>query len=267
MEMMTDETRATVLIADPDAERRRALAERLGRHGFTVSEAANGLEALLHVKRHRPTRVVLDVSMPRLGGLEALKRIRTFDPSIIVLIVTGEADARVHGEARALGAHAVLSKPVPIADLLALLGSGAPPAVVPGIAAAPASSPAQVAVAHVLVVDDDADVRAMLEEFLAEQRYAVRSVADGPAAVRAIVEAAPDIVLLDIDMPGLKGTEALPALRALAPRAVVIMVSGTADEELARRTLAHGAFDYVTKPVDLGYLAQSLETALTMNAI
>ena len=78
------------------------------------------------------------------------------------------------------------------------------------------------------------------------------------------MEDPPDVVLLDIEMPGLAGADALLAIRAVAPAVKVIMVSGTSDAALAQRTLAHGAFDYATKPVDLEHLAQSMETALMM---
>ena len=66
------------------------------------------------------------------------------------------------------------------------------------------------------------------------------------------MEDPPDVVLLDIEMPGLAGADALIAIQAVAPAVKVIMVSGTSDAALAQRTLARGAFDYVTKPVDLG---------------
>ena len=62
----------TVLVVDDDPEVRAALGEYLRSEGFEVLEAENGLEALVHVKRARPRAVVLDLMMPRLGGLEAL---------------------------------------------------------------------------------------------------------------------------------------------------------------------------------------------------
>jgi len=69
-------------------------------------------------------------------------------------------------------------------------------------------------------------------------------------------------VLLDINMPGLSGIDALPTIRALAPRAAVIMVSGTEDAASAKRALAYGAFDFVVKPIDHAYLRRAIETAL-----
>jgi DNA-binding NtrC family response regulator len=97
--------------------------------------------------------------------------------------------------------------------------------------------------------------------------YRRTAVADSTAALRAIIADLPDVVLLDVNMPGLTGTDALPAIPAVAPNAAVIMVSGTADADLAKRALAHGAFDYVLKPVDFTYLDQSLRTALAMTAL
>lgn len=75
------------------------------------------------------------------------------------------------------------------------------------------------------------------------------------------------MVLLDIDMPGLSGTDALPTLRAVAPRAAIIMISGMTNEQTAKRTLAAGAFDYITKPIDLVHLIDAIQTALAMHDV
>jgi len=118
-----------------------------------------------------------------------------------------------------------------------------------------------------MIVDDEPSVSDVLHDLLSLQGYHVWTVADAASALREVVASAPDIVLLDIKMPGLNGLDALPAFRALAPRTVVIMVSGTTDSEIAKRALAHGAFDYVTKPVDITYLAQTIETAFRFRAL
>lgn len=123
----------TVLIADDEDELRAVLGELLRAHGFEVAEATNGLETLLRVKRHRPRHVILDVHMPRLGGLDALRRIRAFDPSIGVVIITAAPDDALADGARALGAVAFFPKPLDTARLLAVLSGTAP-----RLAAAPA---------------------------------------------------------------------------------------------------------------------------------
>ena len=256
--------KGTVLIVDDDPEVRATLAEYLAADGFEVTEAANGLEALLHVRRERPRAVVLDLMMPRLGGLEALKRIRAFDPGIGVVVITGVQDVELQRQALELGALAVFGKPISSEEIAQVLDPGARPAPRRRAAAAPAASAAE---GRVLVVDDEPDVRAMLEEFCREQGWETRGASDGPAGVRGVLEWTPDVVLLDIAMPGLSGVGALPEIFAVAPRTKVIMVSGTQDLELSRRALAHGAVDYVTKPVDYAYLQRSIETALLMKRL
>ena len=119
----------------------------------------------------------------------------------------------------------------------------------------------------VLIVEDDSYTGAMLNDFVTELGYVGRRVGDGAAALRALVQEAPDLVLLDILLPGLSGLEALPSIRALAPGVPVVMVSGTTDEERARQALARGAFDYIVKPVDLRYLAETVEVALAMSQL
>ena len=259
-----------VLVVDDEPEVRAAVSEFLAFNDMDVLEAANGLEALLKVKRERPHAVVLDLRMPRLGGLDALKRIRALDPNIAVVVVTGDLDEDVHQQALARGALAVMTKPVHLPQLVDTLRGR------PTLAAAPREAPAITpdeprppapSTTRVLIVDDDDDVRQMLAEFLQGQGYDVATQPNAAAAIRALVDNPPDAMLLDINMPGLSGEAALPTIRAVAPRVAVIMVSATADEEVARRTLAHGAFDYIVKPVDLTYLERSLETAITMRAV
>ena len=262
--------RPKALVVDDDTDVRETLAEQLTMHGFEVLTAGNGLEALLHVKRQRPAVVVLDVMMPRLGGLEALRRIRAFHPEAKVIIVSGNLDDEVRRQALALGAAGVLEKPVSLPDLLVALGATERPAQTPAEPRSEGSGTREPPVVpfaepgRILIVDDDPEIGAMLSDFLILKGYSARAVPDAATAVREVVAAPPDVVLLDINMPGLSGTDALPTIRAVAPRAVVIMVSATEDAATAKRALAYGAFDYVVKPIDLQYLSRSIETAVLM---
>lgn len=256
--------RTRVLVVDDDDELRAAVADYLEAHGFAPLLATNGLEALLHVKRNRPAAVVMDLMMPRLGGLDALKRMRAFDPSMTVVIATGTPDPALHERALAMGARAVLQKPFALAAMLAALKGEPMPAAPPGVPPA-ADTPAAEGLA--LVIDDDADTRDLLAGICAEQHLDTRVAVDGASGLRALADLRPDVVLLDIHMPGLNGVEVLPALHALAPDAKVVMVSGTPDAELSRRALALGAFDFVPKPIDLAYLRHTIETAVALRRL
>jgi DNA-binding response OmpR family regulator len=244
---------AAVLVVDAEAEPRGAVVGYLREQGFDTLEAGDGLEALLQVKHGRPRAVVLDVSIPRLGGLDALKRIHAFDPAITVVVVSAERDPELERQARSLGASTVLVKPVSMPGLLAALD--------------PSRRVKTPQAGRVLVVDDDSQIRELLEEYLTDRGYKARGVADGNEGVRAVVEDRPDVVLLDIEIPGLNGIDALAKIRAVAPDVKVIMISGTDSLEVSKRSLAYGAFDYIAKPVDFGYLGRSLETAMMMKRL
>lgn len=259
----------SVVVADDDPDILAVLSEFLTGAGFAVITAANGLDALMQIKRHHPAAVVLDLEMPRLGGLEAIKHIRSFDASITIVIVSGLLDAELSRRVLGLGAAAALPKPPSLAELAAALGAPAPPVRSPAPAAAP-SAPPIVALPRrgtVLIVDDDADIRALLTEYVEARGYAVRVAADGRAGVREATAGDIDVILLDIDMPDVNGLDALTAIRAVVPAAKVIMVSGMGDVVIARRTLVLGAFDYVTKPIDFDYLSQSIDAAMATKAL
>lgn len=114
----------------------------------------------------------------------------------------------------------------------------------------------------VLVAEDDAKERAVLARFLLSLGYKVLEAADGSEAAGLARGRAPDIVLLDIAMPKKSGIEVLKELAPGMPAAGFIMVTGNADEEIARSCLQLGAFDYISKPVDLGVLAHTINARL-----
>jgi DNA-binding NtrC family response regulator len=261
-----------VLVADDDNDLRAIIAEHLERQGFEVIHATNGLETLLQVKRERPEALILDIHMPRLGGLEALRRVRSFDPGMNVVVVTGYLDPELHDQALALGVRNVLAKPIDFGILTSLLRgaeSSASRSRKPRVAASePVAVPtASASAGHILVIDHDPGIRSMLDDFLTPRDFRVTTAGDATLGMRALIESPPDIVLLDVVMPGLTGAEAFPAIRAVVPDAAVIMMSGAADEVLAKRALAQGAFDFLMKPLDLTYLALALETALAMKRL
>jgi len=126
---------------------------------------------------------------------------------------------------------------------------------------------AQISKARVMVVDDRADIRGLLSDYLESEGYTVEAVGDGTTALLRLGEFRPQVILLDILMPGLSGISALQRIRAMHPNIAVIMVTGIGDEETAKRSLALGAFDFVTKPIAFAYLTWALETSLVMPSL
>ena len=112
-----------------------------------------------------------------------------------------------------------------------------------------------------LIVDDESAIRDVLVDFFSERGYVVTSAVSGAAALAAIREQTPTVVLLDLQLPGtLSGMDVLKAVAATVP---VIVITGNVDPESGRSVLAAGAFDYVSKPFDLMYLDTAVATAVT----
>lgn len=114
----------------------------------------------------------------------------------------------------------------------------------------------------ILIVEDDAEVATLLVEALAELRHDVQLAETAGEAVAMAGMHRPDVVLLDITLPDASGTTTFDRLRVVLPDVPIIMVTGNADERLARETLRRGAFDYVMKPFNVDHLTRVIEAAL-----
>ena len=115
---------------------------------------------------------------------------------------------------------------------------------------------------RVLIVDDEPAVRQLLGEFLSSRGYEVLQAADGLEAIATVESGKPDLVLLDVAMPGMDGVETLRQISVTAPATRVIMVTANTDISLTSRLLALGAVDYIPKPFDLDYLEQAVTIQL-----
>jgi len=121
---------------------------------------------------------------------------------------------------------------------------------------------------RILVVDDDADFRSLLSEYLGDkQGCEVRSAASGEEALMLLPSYQPQVVLLDVTMPGIGGIEALRRIKARYPALCVLMVTGLEERGLAQEALALGASDYLKKPFDLSYLDAFLEMYLSRDEV
>jgi DNA-binding response OmpR family regulator len=115
---------------------------------------------------------------------------------------------------------------------------------------------------RILVVDDEIEICRVLEQFLVGKGHDVAMATSGQEGLLKVKEWEPDIVLLDILMPDIKGTEVLHLVKEIDKRIGVIMITGLYDEEIGRKLLSEGADDYITKPFDLDYLGTSVTAKL-----
>ncbi len=111
---------------------------------------------------------------------------------------------------------------------------------------------------NVMIIDDDLYINKMLEEALVQAGYAVTKAFSGKEALEIISKVRPDLVLLDLMLPGLSGEELLPHLRGIP----VIVISAKIDVKNKVELLLGGAADYVTKPFDMDELLARITVQL-----
>jgi FixJ family two-component response regulator len=120
------------------------------------------------------------------------------------------------------------------------------------------------ATGRLLVVDDEIEIADLLAEFFTSLGYQVAVAHDAEAALALASRGRPDAVLLDVAMPRISGEEVLVRLHRLDPGLPIVMLTGHADEEMGRRLLRSGAFDFVAKPVQLSVLERIVATAVAV---
>lgn len=110
-----------VLVVDDEEEFVNALVERLEIRGVDAQGVTNGEEALEHIKKHTYDVVLLDVKMPKLGGVDVLMQIRARWPELQVVLLTGHGSTQNAEMGARLGAFDCLMKPIDIEDLIRVL--------------------------------------------------------------------------------------------------------------------------------------------------
>jgi len=115
---------------------------------------------------------------------------------------------------------------------------------------------------RVLIVDDEEPMRRQLARFLTGRGYAVCEAASGVDAMDRIRDLRPALMLLDLGMPGMPGTDVIPEALDLEPDLGIVILSGAQDAPTVTTCLQRGALDYLTKPVTLDALEEALERAL-----
>jgi two-component system nitrogen regulation response regulator GlnG len=117
--------------------------------------------------------------------------------------------------------------------------------------------------ADILIVDDDQSVATAFERFLKHEGHACTLASNAEDALRLVGERDPDLVVMDIKMPGTDGLQALQQIRAAHPDIYVVMMTAYGTSQTSIDAIRGGAFEYLTKPLDLNQLRAVIERALT----
>ena len=114
----------------------------------------------------------------------------------------------------------------------------------------------------ILVIDDEFDFCEMVTDHLNMTGYHAFFAIDVQKGLELARLERPDVVLLDILMPGISGLQCLKLLKEEDPNVIVVIVSGMQDESIAKDAIQQGAYDYLTKPFELDYLETNILSRL-----
>jgi two-component system, NtrC family, nitrogen regulation response regulator NtrX len=115
---------------------------------------------------------------------------------------------------------------------------------------------------HILIVDDEPAIQSSLRGVLEDEGYRVTAVGSGAEAIGVVADEAPDVIFLDIWMPGLDGLETLAQLKRVRPETAVVMISGHGTIETAVKATRLGAYDFIEKPLSLDKTLVTVTRAL-----
>lgn len=121
--------------------------------------------------------------------------------------------------------------------------------------------------ADILVVDDDLSITTAFQRFLSDEHHEARIAGSAQDALKAIAERRPDLVMMDIRMPGVDGLQALNEIRSRFPDIYVVMMTAYGTSQTSIDAIRSGAFDYLTKPLDLDDLRLVINKALAAQQI
>ena len=115
---------------------------------------------------------------------------------------------------------------------------------------------------HVLVVDDEPDIRTLLQTLLSVSEYAVTTAADGPQALASIRQQSFDLLVIDLKLPGLDGLSVIREAKRLQPALAVIIITGNSSESAAVEAINLGVSGYLVKPFRAPQLLAAVTRAL-----
>jgi CheY-like chemotaxis protein len=252
--------RRKILVVEDDHDLALLLRRQLESEGYHVLLAGSGEDALWLAREEQPQLITLDLMLPDMDGFAVLERLKehpeTAPIPVVIVSIMGEPD-----KGFSLGAVDYVSKPFDEEKLLQSIRQ----ALTRQRAGAADDKDGAIA-GNLLVVDDDLDTRTFLIDALSLHGYQVWTAASGAEATERVKELRPDLILLDLRMPGMDGYDVIRQLKGdeeTRPIPIIVITAGPVDLEQDRvRLLGMGAAQYMTKPLSIESLLLEVRSTL-----
>ena len=231
-----------ILVVDDDLRIVKTTCDILRIKGHDVIAAHSGEEGVEKVGKDRPDCVLMDIKMPGISGVKAMKRMREIAPSLPIVLVSAYATDELMAEAKEAGAYAILSKPLNfpmILSFLALLRKEE----------------------SILVVDDDPNFCKTLKDILTLRGFRMSTESDPGKVLNHLEDEYKLAIVLDLKLGAVNGTEVLQAVRARYPTKPVVLVTGYRREmgDSIEKGWTIGAYTCLYKPLEMDDLFQVIE--------
>jgi DNA-binding NtrC family response regulator len=234
--------RTRVLVVDDDRRMVKTISDILEVKGYEALEAYTGEDAVEKVRSARPDCVLMDIKMPDINGVEALKMIREISPKIPVVLMSAYPTADQIMEAKDHGACTVLTKPIDIQMVLSFLSLLRKEE-------------------SILIVDDDPHFCSTLKDILEARDYRVQTEINPARVMDRMAENYKLVVLLDLKLGDENGLNVLKSIRDRYPSKPVILVTAYGAEMASsiEKGLQIGAYACLYKPFGSDVLIGHIE--------
>jgi CheY-like chemotaxis protein len=231
------EDKSRILIVDDNVSLGKTMSFVLGRKGYAVTTARDGLEAIERVRERPFDMIFMDIKLPFMDGVETYRRIKQIRPEAVVMMMTAYTVEDLVQQALEEGAYGILYKPLDIEKVIAVIEK--------------AREARQGAL--ILVVDDDPGTCTTFKNILIKRGYKVGIAHTGEEAIALGQAAAYDIIFVDMKLPTINGLETYLAIKAINPEVVAIMVTAYRHElaDLVEEALRNHAYTCLYKPLDM----------------
>jgi DNA-binding response OmpR family regulator len=252
------ERRKKVLIIEDDTDLSALIIRHLHSADYNVLNAGDAIQAVQFARKEIPDLIILDLMIPGGGGLNVLERLKQIPETqgIPVIILTGVHDPETKEKVMQAGAVEYLEKPYNAQKLLRSVDDH--------VAKQEEEKEECENGGTILIVDDDVDFTKMLAHDLDRANYKTFIAYDVDQGIRLAREQKPNLIILDILLPGGGGFTLLKNLKSLAytQNIPVVVLTAVEDEEYKQKMMQAGVKYYIEKPYDLSFLLDTIEVAI-----
>lgn len=251
-----------ILIIEDEPVHLGVMKAKLEHEDYEVLSAVDGEEGFKMIKKEKPDLVLLDIILPKLDGFEILKRVRDEKIAVPIIVVSNSGQPVEVDKALELGAKDYLVKaefnPSDVLEKVRKVLADTPGALRRETKAAGGSKKVSQDSGgvqgtgnkmNVLIIEDDKFLRDLIVQKLGREGFKTLEAVDGESGVKLAADEHPDVILLDLILPGLDGFEILRRLKSdgATSSIPVIVLSNLGQKEDMERALSVGAEDFMVK--------------------